>query len=384
MFNGGRGEPGNIARNTYAWADAQKGEKIMYRYPRNVRWNDNVIVREDEFAVFFRDGKALHVFDRPGRYAVTTLNIPVLGELVAKSLGIKQLGEIYYIQRREMRGKYGTTEPLAFRDKDFGIVRIRAFGKFSYRVTDPTLFITQFVGSEGITESNRIVEWLRFELVQTLNDVLGELNRDKGISVLDIPAFLNEIEHMVLSKISTEVEPYGLKIMNIAGLNINLPDEVQAAIDRRGAMGALEVNYMQYQTGKAIEGVGEGAAKGDGSAAGLFAGLGAGAGAGLEMGRAMSGGMSQTQQSSPVIQGTVRCQNCGAEIPSNSRFCLECGHKILAEGMMECPDCKGRIPSSSKFCPDCGFRLTEKCPECGNEVRGKINFCPECGNRLTK
>ena len=256
MFNGGRGEPGNIARNTYAWADAQKGERVMYRYPRNVRWNDNVIVREDEFAVFFRDGKALHVFDRPGRYAVTTLNIPVRGELVAKSLGIKQLGEIYYIQRREMRGKYGTTEPLAFRDKDFGIVRIRAFGKFSYRVVDPTLFITQFVGSEGITESERIVEWLRFELVQTMNDVLGELNRDKGISVLDIPAYLNEIEHMALSKISTEVEAYGLRIMNIAGLNINLPDEVQAAIDRRGAMGALQVNYMQYQTGKAIEGVG--------------------------------------------------------------------------------------------------------------------------------
>ena len=100
------------------------------------------MVYEDEFAVFFRDGKAMHVFDQPGRFALTTQNVPILRTLGPAITGVKQLGEMYYLQRREFRGKFGTPEPLTFADKDFGMVRLRIFGKFSYKIIEPMIFIT--------------------------------------------------------------------------------------------------------------------------------------------------------------------------------------------------------------------------------------------------
>ena len=161
MVFGKKGASGNVARKTFAWDDSVKGENVMYRYPRNIQWNDNVVVREDEYCVFFRDGKAMHVFDRPGRFAMTTTNVPVLGTLGAAVTGVRQLGEVFFIQRRELRGKFGTPEPLAFRDTDFGLVRIRCFGQFAYKIEDPMVFISQFVGTEGMSESAKVIDWLK-------------------------------------------------------------------------------------------------------------------------------------------------------------------------------------------------------------------------------
>ena len=387
MVFGKKGESGNVARKTFAWDDSVKGENVMYRYPRNIQWNDNVVVREDEYAVFFRDGKSMHVFDRPGRFAMTTTNVPVLGTLGAAITGVRQLGEIYYIQRRELRGKFGTPEPLAFRDTDFGLVRIRAFGKFAYKIDEPMLFISQFVGTEGMSESAKVIDWLKDELVQSLNDALGELKRDKQMAVVDMPAYLNEIEQLLLSKLTSETERYGMKITNIAGLNINLPKEVQEAIDKRGAMGALGVNYMQYQTGKAVEGIGEGAAQGGGQGAAMFAGMGAGMGAGIGMGNAMATGMAQPGpgqaggQQPQQAKAMVKCK-CGKEVPEGTKFCPDCGAKIVTPGMTSCPKCSAEIKEGAKFCPECGQKMTLECPKCKAEVKPGTKFCPECGQKM--
>jgi len=369
----------NVARKTFEWADANKGEAVMYKLPRNVMWNDNVVVKEDEYAVFFRDGKAMHVFDRPGRYALTTQNVPVLAKIAAAITGVKQLGEVYWLQRRELRGKFGTQEPLAFRDADFGIVRIRVFGRFAFKVTDPLLFISQFVGTEGYSHSDKVFDWLKNELVQTINATLGKLKSEKGMGVVDMPAYLNEIEQVVLATIEPEVTRYGLKITNIAGLNINLPEEVKEALDKRGAMGALGVNYMQYQTGKAIEGVGEGAAKGGGGGAGAFAGLGAGMGAGYGMASQISQGM-QTQGGGPPA-AKVACPNCNAPVDQGVKFCPECGNQMAQAGTVPCPKCGKDIPVDAKFCPECGGPTSAKCPKCGTESKG-AKFCPECGEKM--
>lgn len=350
---------GNVARKTFTWNLTEKThtkgntkvENVMFRCPKNIAWNDNIIVREDECAIFFRDGKAMHNFDRPGRYAMTTLNVPVLGTLGEKIIGVRQLGEIYFLQKRELRGKFGTTRPLTFRDSEFGVVRLKAHGQFSYKVEDPMLFITKFVGTERYSDSQKIIEWLNAELVQYLNDGLGELKRDKNMAVVDLPAYLNELEQIVISKISEKTKQYGLKITNLANLNINFPDEVDNAIDKRGAMNTLGVNYMQYQTGKAIEGVGKGAEKG-GSSAGTFAGLGAGMGAGIGIGNAMTQGMKQ-EPSSQTKKPTIKCPKCGFE-----------------------------IPEKTKFCPECGNKMTRTCPKCGTDITGNSKFCSECGAKL--
>ncbi|MFO7618274.1 MAG: SPFH domain-containing protein [Thermoplasmata archaeon] len=378
VFSRGRSKDGDVARNTYTWPNEYKGENIMYRLPTNIYYNDNIIVMEDEFAVFLRDGKAMHVFDQAGRYALTTQNVPILREILPKLTGVKQLGEVYYIQRRELRGKFGTPEPLTFRDADFGLVRLRVFGQFSYKVVEPMLFITQFVGTRGWSGSDEVIEWLRSELIQSVNDVLGELKRDKNMAVVDMPAYVNEIEQLILGKIDNEAKRYGLDITNLAGITITPPPEVQAAIDRRGAMGALGVNYMEYQTGKAIEGVGEGAAKGGGNATAAMAGLGAGAGIGIGMGGAMGQGM---QQGSSQKQVMVKCQECGALVAEDAKFCKECGKSMVKAGTVKCPKCGDANTPDAKFCDECGAPMKVKCPKCGKEQAG-AKFCNECGTQL--
>ena len=256
-----------IGADTFNWEDRYKGENVMFRVPKNIRYNDNVVVREDEYAVFFRDGKVMHVFDRPGRYAMTSLNVPILAKLVKALSGVVQVGEIYYIQRREMRGKFGTVEPLVFRDKDFGMVRLRMFGQFSYKILDPTLFISQFVGTKGWSQSVEVINWMRDQIVMSLNDALGELKRDKAMGAADMPAYLEEIEQILLVKVDDDVSRYGVKIMKLTGLNINLPEEVQKAVDMRGAMGILGTDYMRYQAGKAMVGAAEGGGGGGGGGA---------------------------------------------------------------------------------------------------------------------
>ena len=379
---------GSKARKTFHWEDHYKGENLMYRIPQNIYWNDNVIVREDEWAVFFRDGKALAVLDRPGRYALTTQNLPILASLGAAVTGVKQLGEVYYVQRREMRGKFGTAEPLTFRDSEFGLVRIRMFGDFSYKVKDPILFITQFVGTKGITSTDEVIAWLKKQLIMSMNDALGELKRDKNLSIVDMPAYLEEFEQILLTKVSDDTERYGLTVMKIVGLNINLPDEVQEAIDKRGAMSALGVDYIKYETGKAIGGIGEGAAQGGGGGGGDMAGMGAGIGAGFGMASAMTQAMSGVSTPPAAAQGTPKkpCPKCGNMIDPNAKFCPNCGNKI-SSGDKQCPKCHASIAAEAKFCSNCGEKLGGsgaggKCPKCNADLDPGEKFCSQCGTKI--
>ncbi|HJJ43745.1 MAG TPA: SPFH domain-containing protein [Methanocorpusculum sp.] len=398
---------GADSRKGFYWVEDMKGENVMWRLPRNVMFNDNVLVREDEFGIFFRDGKALAVFDRPDRYALTTQNIPVLKSILGNVVGNVQIGEFYWAQKREFRDKFGTSQPLAFRDVDFGVVQLRIFGQFSYKIVDPLLLITQFVGTKGLTKSEEIVDWLKAQVVTVLNDTLGELKTKKQMGVLDMPAYLQEIEQLCLGKLTAETEIYGLKIMKFAGLNINMPEEVQEAINKRGAMSALGVNYMQYQSGKAIEGIGQGASKG-GEGAG-FAMMGAGMGAGMGMGSMMSQGMAgpggqpapfggqpvaaapQAAAAKPVepkveqkVEPKEKCSSCGAEVSSGTKFCQECGQKMTPATSSACTNCGAALLPGAKFCPECGTKVStvRKCPQCNAEVPAGVKFCPECGQKL--
>ena len=379
---------GADARAGFYWVEDYKGDNLIWRLPRNIILNDNVLVREDEYGIFFRDGKALTVFDRPDRYALTTQNIPILKDIIGATMGNVQIGEFYWAQKREFRDKFGTSQPLAFRDSDFGVVQLRMFGQFAYKVSDPMLLITQFVGTKGLTKSEEVVDWLKSQIVMVLNDILGELKTKKQMGVLDMPAYLQEIEQMCLAKLTAETENYGLKIMKFAGLTISMPDEVQEAINKRGAMSALGVNYMQYQSGKAIENIGVGAAQG-GDGAG-FAMMGAGMGAGIGMGNmmmqgmgGMNGGAAPFSQAQPAAAAPVgkACAKCGTAVPDGAKFCPGCGEKQDAGSF--CPECGAAVPAGAKFCPECGKKMgAAACPKCGAELSPGAKFCPECGERV--
>ena len=378
---------GADARAGFYWVEDYKGDNLIWRLPRNIILNDNVLVREDEYGIFFRDGKALAVFDRPDRYALTTQNIPILKDIIGATMGNVQIGEFYWVQKREFRDKFGTSQPLAFRDTDFGVVQLRMFGQFAYKIADPMLLITQFVGTKGLTKSEEVVDWLKNQIVMVLNDILGELKAKKQMGVLDMPAYLQEIEQLCLAKLTAETESSGLKIMKFAGLTISMPEEVQEAINKRGAMSALGVNYMQYQSGKAIENMGVGAAQG-GEGAG-FAMMGAGMGAGMGMGSMMMQGMSgaggapapfgQAQPQTAAPAGKA-CAKCGTAVPDGAKFCPGCGEK-QASGSF-CPECGAAVPPGAKFCPECGKKMgSPVCSKCGAELAPGAKFCPECGEK---
>lgn len=310
----------------------------MWKLPRNIRLNDNIVVREDEIAVFYRDGKALAYIDRPDRYALTSLDVPYVGRIVGFLTGIRQDAEVYYVQKRVFDIKYGSKQPYAFRDKEFGLVNMRLFGEARWKVKEPANFINQFVGTEMIVSNAQIEERVKEQLVVSIFDALGEM-KDRGMSVLDIPANLHEIEQVVLERTKPHLSPYGIEVQKISGLYITMPEEVQKAVDARTAMNITGTGYMQYQTAHAMR---DAAVNPSGAA-----GAGVGVGAGIGMGLQMTQTMQQPAQSVP----TTPCVKCQAPVPVGQAFCGQCGAK---QGQGFCTKCGAAVPPGSKFCGQCG------------------------------
>ena len=266
---------GETARNTFYWPDNLKESFVLWRLPRNVSWNDNIVIRPDEMAVFLRDGKPLYIFDQPGRFALTTQNIPVLATLGKMVTGVEQIGEVYWLQKRELRSDFNSPDSFTFRDIELNLVRLIASGQFAFKITNPMLFITQFVGTRGIQSASRqseITLWLKDQIMMALNTTLGRLKNEKKMAVLDMPGYLPQIEQICLSELAVKTQPYGLQITQFSGLRITLPEEVQKSIDKRSSMAVVGArNFMEFQTAQAVGGIGEGAAKGGSDASG-FAG----------------------------------------------------------------------------------------------------------------
>ena len=315
--------------------------------------NDNFVVREDEIAVFYRDGKALTYFDQPNRYALTDFNAPVVGKLLKFFTGVTQWAEVYYVPKRYMDGKFGSTQPYQFTDPTFGIVNLRVFGEYRWKISSPELYINQFVGTFNAETSDEVEDRLKEQLVILVYNALGKM-KQQGLKVTDLAASLTNIEQVVLGAAPEHLGQYGIEINKLSGLTVSLPDEVQKAIDTRSEMQVLGVSYMQYQTGKAIDD----AAKNPSGGAGTFAGLGAGVGVGGVIGGQMAQGMSQATQSKS-------CPNCASLVPAAAKFCPNCGFNFPspqgaptpAGGSKFCPNCGSPVATGSKFCNSCGAKL---------------------------
>ncbi len=350
---------GLIGAATIIWEPESKQGNVMWKVPRNIRLNDNIVVREDETAVFFRDGKVLTYFDQPNRYALTTVNMPVVGKLLKFFTGVQQQAEVYYIQTRYLDGKFGSAEPYSFTDQTFGVVNLRVFGEYRWRISSPENFINQFVGTFGAETSDDVESRLKQQMVILFYNALGKM-KQQGLRVTDLAANLTNVEQLILASAPDHFAQYGLEINKISGLTISLPDEVQKAIDTRSEMSVLGVNYMQYQTGKAID---DAAKNPSGGAAGAGAGLGVGLGAGIGMGGVFGGQLAQGMN-----QGqTKSCPSCGSLIPLSSTFCPSCGAK-----QTQAQQAGGQgIPGKQTFCSNCGSPL-----------QSGAKFCPNCGNKV--
>ncbi|HYC26672.1 MAG TPA: SPFH domain-containing protein [Nitrososphaerales archaeon] len=335
---------------TIVWPDDQKVNNVLWKVPRNIRLNDNIVVREDETAVFYRDGKVLTYFDQPNRYALTDINAPVVGKLLKFFTGVQQEAEVFYIPKRYLDGKFGSTQPYQFTDPTFGIVNLRVYGEYRWKISSPELFINQFVGTFNAETSDDVEGRVKEQMVILVYNALGKM-KSQGLKITDLAANLTNIEQVVLATGPDNVGQYGIEINKLSGLTISLPDEVQKAIDTRSEMQVLGVNYMQYQTGKAIDD----AAKNPSGGAGVTAGLGAGLGVGYAIGGQMGQGMAQAAQ-------MKSCPNCASLVPAASKFCPNCGTNFPAPqgaptpagGGKFCPNCGSPISAGMKFCGNCG------------------------------
>jgi len=369
-----------IGATTVNWEDVYKGPNVMWRVPRNIHFGDNIVVRQDEIAVFYRDGKVLAYIDRPDRYALTSLNLNVIGTVIQALSGVRQEAEVYYLQRRIFDGKFGSAEPYTFRDPDFGLVSLRVFGNYRWRVQAADLFINQFVGTFGAATTADLESRLRDQMILLVYNSLGKL-KDQGMKVTDLAGQLSTIEQAVLGFAPQHFGVLGVEIVQVQGISVSLPDEVQKAVNTRSTMSVLGVNYMQYQAGQALT---TAAANPTGSA-GAMAGAGVGLGAGLGMGYGMAGTMGGMYGG-----GGTPCPKCSALIPPGTRFCPSCGTPVgsapAATGGTPCPKCGTMVASGTKFCPSCGTAITapttRTCPKCQAQVTTAGKFCPNCGAAL--
>lgn len=316
-------------------APNQGANEMVVRQPEsgagNFKFGSQVIVRESQTAVFFRDGKALDSFDA-GRHTITTANLPLLTNLLHLVTGGQDIftAEVYFVNRRDFIDmKWGTAEPVSLRDPDLGLARLRAFGTYSMAIEDPQLFVTKIVGTMGMFQTSQIQSYLRSIVNSKLVDVLGESK--KGL--FDLPAMFDEISAAVRVKVADDFAALGILVKQFYIESVSPTEETQAAIDKRAAMGAVgATSFIEYQTGMAIGGVGQGAAQGGG--AGGAAETGMGLGAGIGMGAGMAGLMAQAmQQATQPRQATpAAAAPANPQTPAEVRTLLDNLDMRLASG----------------------------------------------------
>lgn len=274
------------------WLDPTN-DIMVYRFPvanNEIKMGARLTVREGQAAVFINEGQIADVFG-PGLYTLTTQNMPIMTMLRSWPHGFNSpfKAEVYFVSTRQFTDlKWGTPNPIPMRDKDFGVVRTRAFGSYSMRITDPAAFIREVVGTDGLFQTSEITGQLRDIVVSEFTTSLGELK----IPILDLAANYRQLSQTIQETLRPHFTGYGLDVTRFVIENISVPPEVEAAIDKRSSMGVVGVgDYATFQTANAIEASAYN--PGGGSPAADMAQMMAG----IAMGQRMTQGMEkQTQE----------------------------------------------------------------------------------------
>jgi len=361
------------------------GELIVCRFPANgeadLKLGAQVIVRESQSAVFFRGGKALDTFG-PGRHTLTTGNLPLVGKLITIPFGgdTPFKAEVYFVNHKVFPNlKWGTREPIPFRDTELKMVRLRAFGIMSIKVENAQLFVNKIVGTQRAYSIDQIADFLKGIVIGRLTDFLGENIK----SVFDLPQYYDEIGAGTKARLKDDYAKYGLYLEDFIINAITPPEEVQKKIDERSGMAAMGDmdQYMKYKAAQAMHD----AAKSEGG--GGMAAAGMGAGVGLGLGMMMPGMVAGATQPGQQQQqaAAVACPKCNAQNAQGAKFCSNCGEKFQAAGMT-CPKCQAQVAAGSKFCSGCGNPISAgpaHCSKCGKEMDPGAKFCANCGNKTS-
>jgi membrane protease subunit (stomatin/prohibitin family) len=312
------------------WVEPEDGI-LSYRYPmqdREIQNGGKLTVRESQFAVFVNEGKLADTFG-PGLYTLTTQTLPILTYLKNwdKAFQSPFKSDVYFFSARTQTDQHwGTQNPISIRDKEFGAVRLRGFGIYSYHLTDAKTFYSKISGTRDLYRVADLEGQLRNTIIAKMTDAFAA----SQVPFLDMAANQGTLAEKISEQLKPAFSDYGLTLDSFVVENLSLPDELQKVLDQRISMTMLGDmgKFTQYQVAQAIPI----AAANEGGGA---VGIGAGLGAGVAMGQAM---MDAVKKSTSTPAGGVVPAAAGTPA-ADTKFCSECGKPI---------------PRSSKFCPECG------------------------------
>ncbi len=364
------------------WVDLDSNDMI-HRIPEkgsaDIKLGAQCIVRESQSAVFFNNGKATDMLS-PGRHTLSTLNLPILTKILSLPWGFKSpfRAEVYFVNHKVFTNlKWGTRDPVAFRDAELGLIRLRGHGAYTCQINEPLVFLNKMVGRQALYSTYDIEDYLRDVIIARLNDYFGENLK----TLFDLPAQYTEMATDLKKILMDEFTKYGMELVDFYISAITPPDEVQRMIDEKSGMKAVGDldHFLKYEMAKAF------GSSGAGSYAGPGAGLGMGAGVGLMAPMMMSKAFAPDQTDFKQHEiPTVTCPQCNADTPEESRFCYKCGHQMVRTN--ECHKCGAELPADAEFCMKCGTKLQTgerlECPECGQKLPDGTKFCFNCGKKL--
>ncbi len=334
------------------WKDASS-DTLVYRFPMNgkdIMTGSSLTVRESQAAIFVHEGKIADVFG-PGRHKLETRNLPFLTAMgkVFYQGESRFKAEVYFVNTKQfVNQKWGTKAPITMRDRDFGMVRIRGFGVYGFRVGDPKAFMQNLFGTNSSFTVDNINDHLKSVLISGMTDTIAE----SKVSALDLSSNLQEFNDLCLTTIQPKFSELGLELTNFTIESITFPEEIEKALNERISLGILGDKMGTYAQKKAADALGD-AAKNQGTLGG-FVGVG--------MAQNFGGAFGNT------FQNLAQAQDAPKETKPKGKFCSACGAQIAA---------------TAKFCPECGQKQDGNvCPKCGAEVKEGAKFCPECGEKL--
>ncbi len=362
------------------WFD-ETGIELVHRIPEDgsgeIKFGAQLIVRESQAGVLFYKGKAMDVFG-PGRHTLKTGNIPLLTKVLSSPWGMTSplRAEVYFAGMKIFTNlRWGTSDPVAFRDSELGLIRLRAHGVFNIQIMQPVLFINTLVGTMGMFSTQEIEEYLKRVIVSRFNDYLGE-NID---TILNLPGRYDELSSGLQARLSKDFTKFGLGLNQLYITSITPPAEVQKAIDDKSRLSVFDDldKLVKMKAAMAMEKAGE--SQGD-------AGSGMGMGLGLMLPAMFAESLKPGHGSSAAQQAnTAVCPDCGHSIPAESKFCPLCGHQQVI--FDQCANCGKNLPPNARFCPRCGHPSNERpgarvCSKCGTENLPDASFCNQCGEKL--
>jgi membrane protease subunit (stomatin/prohibitin family) len=331
------------------WTESDD-QTLAWRFPiqdNEIQTGGMLTVRETQVALFVDQGKVADSF-KPGRYKLTTENLPILTTLKSWPFGFNSpfKSEVYFFSTRQKLGqKWGTPQPVAVRDRELGSVQLRMFGTFAYHLTDEKLFYKEVSGTREVYRT----EDLAAQLVPVITATAATAFGQSGVPFLDMAANQQALSAEMQKRLGEPFGKLGVALDSFVVESITLPEALQEALVQRQSMGIVgDVGkYAQYQAARSIPI----AAGNAGGIAGIGAGLAAGAAIGQMMGGAM-GAPAAAPAAAAAVAAAV-CFACGKAIVAGDPFCKHCGKAQ----QRACPQCQTPAPPDAGFCPKCGAKL---------------------------